>query len=654
MNRLTIRKKLIIFAVIILFIPSCSIGVFSFMSAKKQMDSQMKEQAQSQVHLSNQLLDQTFSQEKEKAKFLSEIVQKSMGSEKGAAQLQSNLEKFKASNPDILAVFVGFDTGFYRNAPRQATPAGFIAKERPWYKEAVENQGESIITPPYVDALTQSTVVTVAHMLADGSGVIAFDYQVEHLKEEILKNTIGKKGYLFVVNKNNEVLFHPDWGEDGYTLNEELQSELQKHEKGSFVASEKGEEKRFILETNEATGWKIVGTYALSEVDEQAKPIFDMTLLVVVISVIVGGIIVFFLVRSIITPLKKLMQAAQRVSEGDLTESVTITSKDEIADLATSFNLMTDSLRTLLRHIGESSDHLASASEQMAAHSEQAEQSTMEVTRRMAHVANGSDRQMQSSEETARAMEEISIGVQRVAESSADVSQMSVEATKEAKKGREMLDDVIAQMHLIRTSVQEGVSEIENLNKHSVEIGQIISVITQISEQTNLLALNAAIEAARAGEHGKGFAVVADEVRKLAEESKRSADQITSLITTMQQATALSTSIIEKSENEVESGIELTADAGETFIHILDSVEQVAAQIQEVSATAEEMSASSEEVTASVGEMADISREAADTTSQVVQLTEQQLQSSKDNTKAIEQLSELALELQRSVHRFKM
>ncbi|WP_442857403.1 methyl-accepting chemotaxis protein [Bacillus sp. FJAT-42315] len=261
---------------------------------------------------------------------------------------------------------------------------------------------------------------------------------------------------------------------------------------------------------------------------------------------------------------------------------------------------------------------------------------------------------MQSSEETARAMEEISLGVQRVAESSADVSEMSVQATKEAQQGREMLENVISQMNSIRASVQDGVSEIKNLNEHSAEIGQIISVITQISEQTNLLALNAAIEAARAGEHGKGFAVVAEEVRKLAEESKQSSDQIASLITTMQQATTRSASVIEKSETEVESGIQLTVEAGEAFMHILHSVEQVAAQIQEVSATAEEMSASSEEVTASVGEMADISREAANATSEVVRLSEQQLQSSKDNTKAIEQLSKLALELQQSVHRFKM
>ncbi|WXB91594.1 methyl-accepting chemotaxis protein [Bacillus sp. FJAT-52991] len=653
MSRLTIRKKLIVFAAIILFIPSCSIGVFSFMSAKKQIEAQMRDQAESQVYLSNQLLDQTFLQEKEKAKFLSEIVQKSMGSEKGAAKLEANLKKFKASNPNILAVFVGFDNGFYRNEPKQPIPAGFIPNERPWYQEAVKNKGQSIITPPYVDAVTQSMVVTVAHMLADGSGVIAFDYKVEHLKEDILKNNIGQEGYLFVTNENNEVLFHPQWGDDGYSLNEQITSQLN-GEKGSFVATEKGEEKEYIFETNPATGWKVVGTYALSEVDEQAKPIFNITLLVVTMAVIGGGIIVFFIVRSITIPLKKLIHAAKKVSEGDLTESVEVTSKGEIADLASSFNTMTDSLHTLLHHISESSDHLTLASEQMAAHSKQAEQSTTEVTHRMAQVASGSDRQMQSSEETARAMEEISIGVQRVAESSADVSEVSVQATKEAQQGREMLENVIAQMNLIRASVQEGVSEIKKLNSHSVEIGQIISVITQISEQTNLLALNAAIEAARAGEHGKGFAVVADEVRKLAEESKKSADQVASLITTIQQATARSTSVIEKSENEVENGIELTAEAGEAFMHILHSVEQVAAQIQEVSATAEEMSASSEEVTASVGEMADISKEAAQTTSEVVQLSEQQLQSSKDNTKAIEQLSELALQLQQSVHRFKV
>ncbi|PAQ13508.1 chemotaxis protein [Bacillaceae bacterium SAOS 7] len=653
MTRLSIRKKLIIFAAVILFIPSISIGIFSFLSAKSQIEAQMSKQANSQVKLSNELINQVFSKEKEKVSFLSKTVSKSMGTTKATPQLQAQLKRFKKSNPNIMSAFVGFETGVYHGEPKEEIPADYVATERPWYKEAMKHKGETIVTSPYEDAMSKVTVVSIAHSLEDGSGVIAFDYKVDHLKEEVLNQQIGEKGYLFITDANNEVLFHPEQKEGSYSLNEQITSQLT-DAKGSFIATEKRGDQRFVFESNEATGWKVVGTYALSEVDEQAKPIFNITLLVVVTSIFVGGIIVFFIIRSITSPLKKLIHAAQKVSEGDLTESVEVTSKDEIADLASSFNKMTDSLQTLLRHISEGSSHLASASEQMAAHSEQAEHSTTEVTHRMAHVANGSDRQMQSSEETARAMEEISLGVQRVAESSADVSEVSVQATKEAQQGREMLENVISQMNSIRASVQDGVSEIKNLNEHSAEIGQIISVITQISEQTNLLALNAAIEAARAGEHGKGFAVVAEEVRKLAEESKQSSDQIASLITTMQQATTRSASVIEKSETEVESGIQLTVEAGEAFMHILHSVEQVAAQIQEVSATAEEMSASSEEVTASVGEMADISREAANATSEVVRLSEQQLQSSKDNTKAIEQLSKLALELQKSVYRFKM
>ncbi|WP_420829935.1 methyl-accepting chemotaxis protein [Bacillus ectoiniformans] len=261
---------------------------------------------------------------------------------------------------------------------------------------------------------------------------------------------------------------------------------------------------------------------------------------------------------------------------------------------------------------------------------------------------------MNSSDESVRAMEEISIGVQRIAESSSEVSESAIHTTKEAQQGKSKIENVVKQMDSIRSSVHEGMEQIKDLNAHSDEIGQIISVITQISDQTNLLALNAAIEAARAGEHGKGFAVVAEEVRKLAEESKKSADQISTLITTLQQATNQSVSVIRKSESEVERGMEEVASAGEAFTHILQSIENVAEQIQEVSATSEEISASSEEVTASVAEMSTIAQKTTTSTKDVVELSKSQLSQIGENIEAIEQLRQLAAELQENVHRFKL
>lgn len=651
---MSIRKKLIIFAIIILLVPCISIGAFSYISAKKQIEQEFNEQAKSQVQLANRLVNQSFLQEKEKASFLSELMNQSMATEKNAAQLRAHLAKFKKTNPNIKAVFIGYENGVYKNEPANKVPGGFVAKERPWYQEAVKHQGKPIITAPYKDAVTNATVVTVAHQLADGSGVVAFDYNVEHIKEQILNSKIGKKGYLFVTNEENEVLFHPQWGDDGYSLNEGIAGKLGNQAKGAFTAQENGAEKGFIFDSNEATGWKVAGAYSLAEIEEKAQPIFNITILVIVLAVLIGGVFTYFLIASITKPLRKLVKATKEVSAGDLTKNVDITSKDELGEVAQTFNAMVDSLKSIVGHIGDSSDHLASASEQMSAHSRQTEQSTSTTAEKIAHIADGSQRQMESAEETARAMEEISSGVQRVAESSAEVSEASLQTTREAQNGREKLENVLQQMNTIKASVHEGVTEIKKLNVHSDEIGQIISVITQISEQTNLLALNAAIEAARAGEHGKGFAVVADEVRKLAEESKESAGQVALLIKAIQKATAYSAAIIEKNESEVEDGIQLTADAAQAFEEILQSIEAVTSQIQEVSATAEEMSASSEEVTASVEEMADIARKSAQATEDVVQLSEEQLQSTKDNTKAVEQLNHLAGELHQSILRFKV
>jgi methyl-accepting chemotaxis protein len=195
---------------------------------------------------------------------------------------------------------------------------------------------------------------------------------------------------------------------------------------------------------------------------------------------------------------------------------------------------------------------------------------------------------------------------------------------------------------------------IKLLGNHSQKIGKILEVISQISDQTNLLALNAAIEAARAGEHGRGFAVVADEVRKLAEESKHSADQIADLIATIQNDTARAVNIMEKGNTEVQNGLQVVDTAGQSFQQILQSIQGVTSQIQEVAATSQEISASSEEITASVEEVASIASEAAASTNQVATSAETQLASIQEITQSINELSKLALDLQDTVNQFKM
>lgn len=374
------------------------------------------------------------------------------------------------------------------------------------------------------------------------------------------------------------------------------------------------------------------------------------------ISIIVGIVIALFISRNITLPLQKVVRKLDELSEneGDLTARLEITSKDEIGLLAQSFNKMIGNIQAIIKQVQTNTVELASSSEQLFASSEQNSQATNQVTVSIQEIAVGTERQVQGTESSSRAVEEIAVEIQRVAASSATVSESSILTTQNAIKGNESITQSIEQMNHIQTSVKTAESKVEELGTLSNQIGQILDVITGIADQTNLLALNAAIEAARAGEHGKGFAVVADEVRKLAEESKTSASEITKLIQEIQSHTTHAVSFMNKGTEEVALGMNMVNHAGQAFATILESVQQVTEQIQDVSAASQQISAGTEQVASSIVELSEIAKEAASSSHNVAASSEEQLASIEEISSSAGNLSTLAEELQSLVGKFKV
>ncbi|MED1915611.1 methyl-accepting chemotaxis protein [Bacillus thuringiensis] len=377
-------------------------------------------------------------------------------------------------------------------------------------------------------------------------------------------------------------------------------------------------------------------------------------LVAVIVFVILLAVIGVVISNMITKPVKKIQELMSRAQAGDLTVFGEYQSRDEIGTLTKDFNQMIAGLRTVVSKINDNALSLAGSSEELAASAEQTAEATTVITTAIQEVANGAEQQLHVSEESARSVEEMAVGIQKVAESAYTVSVSSTEASEEAIQGNTSIREAVEQMNSIKEAVDTSTNVIKFLGERSEEIVKIVDVITGIASQTNLLALNAAIEAARAGENGRGFAVVADEVRKLAEQSEESAKQIAHLVHEIQSNTNHAVGTMSKVNQNVQSGISVVHEAGESFQKIVNKIQHVTDQIQEVSALAEEMSASSEEISATVSEFERISKETAGNSQLVAASSEEQLATMEEISASTQSLNILAQELQEITGTFKV
>lgn len=402
---------------------------------------------------------------------------------------------------------------------------------------------------------------------------------------------------------------------------------------------------------------EINGKYAKEANDE--NQISNRNSSIVMISIIVLSIILFvatswIISRSIYGPLKQTEYLMQKAKNGDLTVYSDYESKDEIGSLSKSFNEMIIQIKSLIMMVRESSDQVAASSEQLMASAEETNKAAEQIAEASSIMAANGEASVKGTEVVSISTQQMAIGITNIADSITQVSNHSNVTTEESEKGNIALKKTIDQMGSINETVQTSSSIIKDLGDRSSEIEKILAVISGISEQTNLLALNAAIEAARAGEHGKGFAVVADEVRKLAEESRRSAEQITHLIHDIQSSTANAVVSMDKCTTEVQTGLVLINDTGKSFEKILHSASDVSRQSVEVSAAVKQLSSSVEQVAMGIFDISMKTEESSSGSQTVAAGAEEQLASMEEITASAHSLAKMAEDLQAMVNTFKV
>lgn len=387
---------------------------------------------------------------------------------------------------------------------------------------------------------------------------------------------------------------------------------------------------------------------------ESEKEIVIFVTVIILVALILLVILSVVIARMIVRPIKEVKGLLTEAENGDFTVKGSYQSKDEIGELTTSFNNMTNTLQSVFTTVQDSSQQVASASEQLSASAEQNSKASEHITLTVQELASGSDKQVDKVADSSKVITEITNHTKTIADHTEKITKDVLHASEMSLEGNQAIKKVNEQMNSIYENVNSLSEAIKGLNDRSNEIGQITNVITGISAQTNLLALNAAIEAARAGEHGKGFAVVADEVRKLAEESTSSTEKIAQLIQLIQSDTDKTIQTMKKAAEEVYSGLNVVHVAGDSFQKIELAVNGVVSQIENISRSLKKLANGTDIVNESIQNVSDVAKESAMITQNISAATEEQLASMEEISSSSQSLARLADDLQIVIKQFKI
>ena len=508
---------------------------------------------------------------------------------------------------------VGVDT----SGPSAGDPnAGYFATKRPWFTTAV-NRGELYVTPPAVDSQDGSVSAVVQTPVYKGGqllGVGGVDILISTVGKVIDAIRYEKQGTAFLLDENQNIVYFPKQSVDlplsspisdfdrvfkDSTGFKTLSSSIQNNQSGIVHLTWKGEDYVAVFEHAKLDvpqmNWALGILIPASIVNDPINSAITTAIIVAALIIALIAIITYIASAKITQPLVEMRNAMSEIAngDGDLTKRLEVKSKDEIGALAVEFNTFTDKLRALLQDTANSTKAVSDAADHLR---DVSKATSREIDQERSQVDNVST-----------AVTQMAATVVEISKNAAHSSEAATKADKLVQSGSIQVQEAMEEIRALAASISEGVEVVSGLSKESDNIGAVIDVINSIAEQTNLLALNAAIEAARAGEQGRGFAVVADEVRSLASRTQESTTDIRRMVERLQTMAEQTDSVMQQGKLRSESGVEKTEKVVMTLEDITHSIGQVHEQSTHIALATEQQTEVAQDINKSLVALTNLS-----------------------------------------------
>ncbi|KPB76130.1 chemotaxis protein [Pseudomonas syringae pv. tomato] len=608
MKNLGFSKKILLAAALIVVVAFSVFIVINDYRQRQSLKSSVKSELQQLGTLTTQNI-QTWLESR--IQLLQSMSQQVAVDGKELPQLQRAIGLPTYSDNFQLSYF-GSTEGVMFSVPAGNRPADYDPRARGWYK-AAQNAPGTIVTEPYIAASSGKLVMTIATPVKiqnQLAGVAGADISLDSVSKIINSLNFDGHGYAFLVSAEGKILVHPDSKLVLKNINEAYPVNTPKIATG-VTEIDSGKQPEIISFTPvqgvATANWYVAlvleqdSAYAMLT-EFRTSAITAMVVVVMVIILLLG-----LLIRVLMQPLHQMGRAMRDIAdgEGDLTKRLAITSHDEFGALAESFNHFVERIHTSIREVASTAAQLG------------------EVATRVVKVSNASmsnsDQQAKRTESVAAAINELGAAAQEIAQNAARTSQQSSDASGLASDGQGVVQQTIKAMNELSGKISESCVNIESLNGKTANIGQILEVITSISQQTNLLALNAAIEAARAGEAGRGFAVVADEVRNLAHRTQDSAQQVQKMIEELQVGAREAVVNMTESQRQSEDSVGIANLAGERLGSVTRRIEEINGMNQSVAAATEEQTSVVESINVDITHINTLNQQGVDNLRQTLE-----------------------------------